>query len=69
MARSQKTLQLLIWLRNLVLSLIFQVQGEQPEIIAQALFKLTDRGKVPEALRSAHLVGSAVLKGESTSQA
>ena len=48
---------------------IFQVQGEQPEIIAQALFKLTDRGKVPEALRLAHLVGSAVLRGESSSQA
>lgn len=48
---------------------VFQVQGEHPEIIAQALFKLTDRGKVPEALRLAHLVGSAVLRGESTSQA
>ncbi|MEM7590694.1 MAG: DUF99 family protein [Cyanobacteria bacterium P01_A01_bin.83] len=47
----------------------FQVQGEQPEIIAQALEQLTDRGKVPEALRLAHLVGAAVLRGESSSQA
>ncbi|MEM8719618.1 MAG: DUF99 family protein [Cyanobacteria bacterium P01_G01_bin.39] len=47
----------------------FQVQGEQPEIIAQALAQLTDRGKVPEALRLAHLVGAAVLRGESSSQA
>ncbi|MEO0836510.1 MAG: DUF99 family protein [Cyanobacteria bacterium J06642_3] len=47
----------------------FQVQGEQPEIIAQALAQLTDRGKVPEALRLAHLVGAAVLTGESSSQA
>ncbi|MEM7760837.1 MAG: DUF99 family protein [Cyanobacteria bacterium P01_A01_bin.40] len=48
---------------------VFQVRGEQPEIIAQALFQLTDRGKVPEALRLAHLIGSAVLRGESSSQA
>lgn len=47
----------------------FQVSGEKPEIIAQALDKLTDRGKVPEALRLAHLVGAAVINGESSSQA
>ena len=47
----------------------FQVCGEQPEIIAQALAQLTDRGKVPEALRLAHLVGAAVINGESSSQA
>lgn len=47
----------------------FQVCGEQPEIIAQALTQLTDRGKVPEALRLAHLVGAAVINGESSSQA
>ena len=47
----------------------FQVCGEQPEIIAHALKRLTDCGKVPEALRIAHLVGAAVIKGESTSQA
>lgn len=47
----------------------FQVSGEQPEIIAQALLQLTDCGKVPEALRLAHLIGAAVIKGESSSQA
>jgi endonuclease V-like protein UPF0215 family len=47
----------------------FQVCGERPEIIAQALAQLTDRGKVPEALRLAHLIGSAVVSGESSSQA
>lgn len=47
----------------------FQVCGEQPEIIAQALECLTDRGKVPEALRLAHLIGAAVINGESSSQA
>jgi endonuclease V-like protein UPF0215 family len=47
----------------------FQVHGEQPEIIAKALLQLTDRGKVPEALRLAHLIGAAVINGESSSQA
>ena len=47
----------------------FQVSGERPEVIARALVQLTDRGKVPEALRLAHLVGSAVIGGESSSQA
>ena len=47
----------------------FQVSGERPEIIAQALAQLTDRGKVPEALRLAHLIGAAVVSGESSSQA
>lgn len=47
----------------------FQVCGEQPRIIARALAQLTDRGKVPEALRLAHLVGAAVINGESSSQA
>ena len=47
----------------------FQVAGEQPSIIAQSLEYLTDCGKVPEALRLAHLIGAAVMKGESGSQA
>jgi hypothetical protein len=47
----------------------FQVCGEKPEITAQVLDHLTDCGKVPEALRLAHLIGSAVIKGESSSQA
>ncbi|MEL6496669.1 MAG: DUF99 family protein, partial [Cyanobacteria bacterium J06623_7] len=47
----------------------FQVAGEQPEVIARALVQLTDCGKVPEALRLAHLVGAAVISGESSSSA
>ena len=47
----------------------FQVCGEHPEVIARVLAQITDRGKVPEALRIAHLIGAAVIKGESGSQA
>jgi len=47
----------------------FQVCGARPEIVAQALPQLTDRGKVPEALRLAHLIGAAVINGESGSSA
>lgn len=43
----------------------FQVSGEHPEIIAAVLQRLTDCGKVPEALRQAHLIGAAIVKGES----
>jgi endonuclease V-like protein UPF0215 family len=44
---------------------VFQVQGATPEEAADALARLTDRGKVPEALRLAHLIGAAVRTGES----
>lgn len=47
----------------------FQVCGEKPDAIAAALPRLTDCGKVPEALRLAHSIGAAVVKGESGSQA
>ncbi|MGQ9869990.1 endonuclease dU [Leptodesmis sp.] len=47
----------------------FQVSGSQPEIVAKALRRLTDCGNVPEALRVAHLITSAVVKGESGRQA
>ena len=47
----------------------FQVCGARSEIIARALPQLTDRGKVPEALRLAHLIGAAVINGESGSSA
>ncbi|MDX2229940.1 MAG: DUF99 family protein [Leptolyngbyaceae cyanobacterium bins.349] len=47
----------------------FQVCGAEPEIAAIALDRLTDRGHVPEALRIAHLVTAAVIKGESGKQA
>lgn len=47
----------------------FQVCGETPEVTAAVLQKLTDCGKVPEALRLAHLIGAAIVKGESGSSA
>lgn len=47
----------------------FQVCGEHPDIIARTLVQLTDRGKVPEVLRLAHLIGAAIIHGESSSQA
>lgn len=47
----------------------FQVCGETPDIIAATLQRLTDCGNVPEALRLAHLIGAAVVKGESGRQA
>lgn len=48
---------------------VFQVAGCQVVDAAQALALLTDRGKVPEALRLAHLVGAAVKTGKSSSRA
>ena len=47
----------------------FQVCGERPDVTAAVLRRLTDCGNVPEALRLAHLVGAAVVKGESGRQA
>lgn len=48
---------------------VFQCQGESPNEIARVLTRLTSNGKVPEALRIAHLIGSAVMLGESTKRA
>jgi len=47
----------------------FQVAGEDPDVVGPALSRLTDRGKVPEALRIAHLIGSAVVTGQSGKRA
>jgi hypothetical protein len=47
----------------------FQVSGEEPAVVAGVLQRLTDCGKVPEALRLAHLITSAVMTGESSSSA
>jgi uncharacterized protein len=47
----------------------FQVQGAEPEWVAQVLERVTDRGKVPEPLRLAHLIGAAVVTGESSRRA
>ena len=48
---------------------VFQCQGESPREIARLLPRLTSHGKVPEALRMAHLIGSAVMLGDSTKRA
>lgn len=47
----------------------FQVCGASAAVVAKALLQLTDCGHVPEALRIAHLITSAVMKGESGRQA
>jgi hypothetical protein len=47
----------------------FQVCGAAPDVTAQVLDRLSDRGYVPEALRLAHLIGAAVVTGESGRQA
>jgi len=47
----------------------FQVHGAEPAWVAELLARLTDRGRVPEALRLAHLIGSAVVTGESSHRA
>lgn len=44
---------------------VFQVAGCSPEAMHGVLTRATDRGHVPEALRLAHLIGSAVITGES----
>jgi uncharacterized protein len=49
--------------------MFFPVCGEKPEIVAIALHRLTDCGKVPQALRLAHLIAAAVIKGESSTSA
>jgi uncharacterized protein len=44
---------------------VFQVAGEAPEVVAQLLTRLCSQGKVPEPLRLAHHIGTAVVTGES----
>lgn len=48
---------------------VFQVYGELPKTTARVLRRLTDQGKVPEALRLAHLIGTAIKTGESGKRA
>lgn len=48
---------------------VFQVSGAEPDAIGPVLARLTDNGKVPEALRVAHLIGSAVSFGQSGKRA
>lgn len=47
----------------------FQVQGAEPAWVAELLARVTDRGHVPEPLRLAHLIGAAVVTGESGKRA
>jgi endonuclease V-like protein UPF0215 family len=47
----------------------FQVQGCVPNIAAQILEQATDNGNVPEALRLAHMIGAAVMTGQSGNRA
>ena len=51
------------------LPFVFQVRGAAPEETAEALARITDHGHVPEALRLAHLIGAALVHGESGSRA
>ncbi|MBN1944327.1 MAG: DUF99 family protein [Bradymonadales bacterium] len=46
-------------------SVHFQVHGTSAELVTQALERLTDRGAIPEPLRLAHLIGGAIVNGES----
>jgi uncharacterized protein len=47
----------------------FQVRGAPAEVVGKVLHRITDCGYVPEALRLAHLIGAAFIKGESGRQA
>lgn len=47
----------------------YQVSGCSPNTTAKMLDRVTDRGHVPEALRLAHLISSAIMTGESSSRA
>lgn len=47
----------------------FQVAGASPGIAAAALQRIAFLGNVPEALRIAHLIGSAVVTGQSSRRA
>ncbi|MDF2154534.1 DUF99 family protein [Vibrio sp. CAU 1672] len=48
---------------------VYQACGCEPETAAQVLALLTDTGNVPEALRLAHMIGAAVVTGESNNRA
>ncbi len=48
---------------------VYQVAACEPIEAGQALAQLTDNGKVPEALRLAHIIGSAIKTGQSSNRA
>jgi endonuclease V-like protein UPF0215 family len=64
---SEKRLQLLAKAGEIHVQppFFFQVCGLSAELTVRILQRLTDRGNVPEALRLAHLITSAVTSGES----
>ncbi|BBM04263.1 DUF99 family protein [Microbulbifer sp. GL-2] len=47
----------------------FQAYGCSPFIAAQVLEQITDNGNVPEALRLAHMIGAAIITGQSGKRA
>ncbi|MEJ2442357.1 MAG: DUF99 family protein [Exilibacterium sp.] len=47
----------------------FQVNGCDPTTAAQTIELLTENGYIPEALRLAHLIGGAVITGQSGNRA
>ncbi len=48
---------------------VFQCHGADPDEVAATLAILTLNGHVPEALRLAHFIGSAVMTGSSSNRA
>jgi hypothetical protein len=48
---------------------VFQAHGIDADGAHEALVRATDTGHVPEALRLAHLIGSAVIDGQSRGRA
>jgi endonuclease V-like protein UPF0215 family len=47
----------------------FQTINQNPQTVSKILHQLTDQGHVPEALRIAHLIGAAIMTGESGKRA
>jgi len=47
----------------------FQTINQNPQTIAKILHQLTCQGHVPEVLRIAHLIGAAIITGESGKRA
>ena len=67
LSEPEKRLQLLAKAGEIYIQppFFFQVCGLRAELTVRVLQRLTDRGNVPEALRLAHLIASAVMNGES----
>jgi uncharacterized protein len=50
-------------------SFYYQVTGCDNNTAAKVLERITDKGNVPEALRLAHMIGAAVINGQSSNRA